>query len=55
MSGVRHAYLVLVLEDFGAFVEWVLVNNGSACTICHEEDVTSPTPDPEPSQHGVNA
>lgn len=37
-------------EDLTTFVEWVLVNNGSTFTICPEEDVTIPTPDPEPTQ-----
>lgn len=37
--------------DFAAFVEWMLVNNGSAFTICPApEDITSTTPDPEPGQ-----
>ncbi|ROL46443.1 hypothetical protein DPX16_21627 [Anabarilius grahami] len=38
-------------EDFATYVEWVLVNNGSAFTICPaEDDITSPTLDAEPSQ-----
>lgn len=38
-------------EDFAAFVEWVLVNNGLLFTVCPaEEDFTSPTTDPGPSQ-----
>ncbi|XDV49034.1 hypothetical protein PO909_018362 [Leuciscus waleckii] len=32
------------------FVEWVLVNNALAFTICPVEDITSPTLDPKPSQ-----
>ncbi|ROI62437.1 hypothetical protein DPX16_5110 [Anabarilius grahami] len=42
---------VRLREYFAVFVEWVLVNNGSAFTICPGEDnITSPTLDPEPSQ-----
>ncbi len=37
------------LVDFAAFVEWILVRNGSPFTICPEDDLTSSTPDPEPS------
>ncbi len=38
-------------EDFAAFVEWVLENNGSPLTICpSEEDISSPTHVPETSQ-----
>ncbi|ROI15172.1 hypothetical protein DPX16_8971 [Anabarilius grahami] len=33
------------------YLEWVLVNNRLAFTICPtEDDITSTTPDPEPSQ-----
>ncbi|XP_059401982.1 uncharacterized protein LOC132133218 [Carassius carassius] len=38
-------------EDFAAFVEWVLEKNESSFTITTaEEDISSPTPDPETSQ-----
>ena len=38
-------------EDFAAFVEWVLEQNGSPFTVCPaEEEISSPTPDPETSQ-----
>lgn len=37
-------------EDFAAYVVWVLVISGSEFTIDPEEDITSPTPDSEPSQ-----
>lgn len=41
--------------SFAAFVEWVLVSNGSSFTVGPaDEDATSPTPDPEsslPSPH----
>ncbi|XP_026111348.1 endoplasmic reticulum chaperone BiP-like [Carassius auratus] len=38
-------------EDFAAFVEWVLAKNGSSFTFSTaEEDISSPTPDPETSQ-----
>ncbi|XDV21130.1 hypothetical protein PO909_026296 [Leuciscus waleckii] len=37
-------------EDFSVFVEWVLVNNGSAFTNGPEEDFPSPTPDLKPRQ-----
>lgn len=36
---------------FAAYLEWVLVNNVSAFTICPaEDDITCPNLDPEPSQ-----
>lgn len=35
MSGPR--------EDFAAYVEWVLVNNGMDYTVSPKEDTTSPT------------
>lgn len=39
------------LGNFTTFVVWVLVNNRSAFTVCPaEEDITSHTPDLEPSQ-----
>ncbi|XP_058625419.1 uncharacterized protein LOC131536483 [Onychostoma macrolepis] len=38
-------------EDFAACVEWVLENNGLFFSIClSEEDISSPTPEPETSQ-----
>ncbi len=38
-------------EDFAAFMEWVLENNGSPLTVCpSEEDISSPTHVPETSQ-----
>ncbi len=36
-------------EDFAAFVEWILVINGSSFTVCSEDDLASSNPDPEPS------
>ncbi|KAI2650574.1 Streptococcal surface protein A [Labeo rohita] len=48
-SGQRSAFRVR--EDFAAFVEWVLVNNDCPFTVCpSDEDLTIPTPNPEPSQ-----
>ncbi|KAL0204466.1 hypothetical protein M9458_002484, partial [Cirrhinus mrigala] len=38
-------------EDFAAFEEWVPENNGLYFSACPaEKDISSPTPDPEPSQ-----
>ncbi|XP_073699617.1 uncharacterized protein [Garra rufa] len=38
-------------EDFAAFVEWALESNGLYFSVCPvQEDLSSPTPDPEPSQ-----
>ncbi|KTF97464.1 hypothetical protein cypCar_00023353 [Cyprinus carpio] len=38
-------------EDFATFMEWVRENNGSQFTVCPpEEDISSPTPEPETSQ-----
>lgn len=37
--------------SFAQYVEWVLVQCDSLLTACpNEEDISSPTPDPEPSQ-----
>ncbi|KAL0179982.1 hypothetical protein M9458_025424, partial [Cirrhinus mrigala] len=36
-------------EDFATFVEWILLRNGSPLTICPVDDLTSSTPNPEPS------
>lgn len=39
------------LGNFTAYVQWVLVNCGSSFTVCAvDEDVISPTLDPEPSK-----
>lgn len=47
------AVLLLLLEkrSLAAILKWVLVNNGSPLTIFDtNEEFTSPTPKPEPSQ-----
>lgn len=37
-------------ENFAAFVEWVLENDGLFFPVCPTEDTLSPTPQPETSQ-----